>query len=361
MGTGYRDNSQTRERGIYGPRMGYYKSMSKCKCKHCGVEFTPTRGAKGFFCSSKCRDAFNSQRWESFKHCIKCHASLGLTGAASGRLIGIEKSKVSLIKKKYKIKALNNSEAQIAKNAHKNIRADLRCDWDTWWGGRDNAKLWMTEHKNKFPNWGNHAEVGKWRYHKLSPEQKRKINQRRILRFKERIKSDPKVKEKQIATRKKWERKNKKRLAIQQKKWRSANRDKFSRRKMNPQQRAKDNMRKRFKDLVKTTRKGGAHSFSKTIGCTTNWLRKHIESQWEPWMSWANYGSGGGRTWHIDHIIPCAAFDQTDPHQVKTCWHWTNLRPLCSNKNMNKSDKWGIEEMAIVISNLNLTGTLQNQ
>ena len=47
-------------------------------------------------------------------------------------------------------------------------------------------------------------------------------------------------------------------------------------------------------------------------GCDVLFLRKYIESLWKQGMSWENYGMwkrGGKMTWHIDHIIPCDAFD----------------------------------------------------
>jgi DNA/RNA endonuclease G (NUC1) len=53
-------------------------------------------------------------------------------------------------------------------------------------------------------------------------------------------------------------------------------------------------------------------------------------------MNWENYGKNG---WHIDHIIPCASFDLTDPKQQKNCFHYTNLQPLWAADNIRKSDK----------------------
>ena len=69
-------------------------------------------------------------------------------------------------------------------------------------------------------------------------------------------------------------------------------------------------------------------------GCTTEQLRAHLERQFCARMSWENYG----RAWHIDHIIPCSAFDLTDPRQQAQCFHYTNLRPLWARANIRKSD-----------------------
>ena len=50
-------------------------------------------------------------------------------------------------------------------------------------------------------------------------------------------------------------------------------------------------------------------------------------------MSWDNYGD-----WHIDHIIPCAAFDLTDIEQQKKCFNYKNLQPLWAEENLKKLD-----------------------
>lgn len=52
-------------------------------------------------------------------------------------------------------------------------------------------------------------------------------------------------------------------------------------------------------------------------------------------MSWENYGS----YWHVDHKIPCAKYDLTDPNQQKACFHFSNLQPLEASENIRKSDK----------------------
>ena len=70
------------------------------------------------------------------------------------------------------------------------------------------------------------------------------------------------------------------------------------------------------------------------VGCDINYLRKHLEKQFEPLMSWDSYGK-----WHVDHIIPVTKFDLTDPEQQKICFHYTNLQPLWGEENMKKSDK----------------------
>lgn len=71
-------------------------------------------------------------------------------------------------------------------------------------------------------------------------------------------------------------------------------------------------------------------------GCSIQKLITHLESKFLPGMTWENHGRHG---WHIDHIIPCAAFDLTDPEQQKACFHYTNLQPLWAKDNLKKGAK----------------------
>ena len=64
-------------------------------------------------------------------------------------------------------------------------------------------------------------------------------------------------------------------------------------------------------------------------------LRKHLEAHMTAGQTLENYGP----VWHIDHVIPCAAFNLKDPEQVKKCFHYTNLRPLDALENIRKSDR----------------------
>lgn len=72
------------------------------------------------------------------------------------------------------------------------------------------------------------------------------------------------------------------------------------------------------------------------IGCSIQDLKEHIESQFKPGMFWDNYNH---KTWHIDHIVPCAAFDLTNPIHQRVCFNWMNLQPLWSSQNIRKKDR----------------------
>lgn len=73
------------------------------------------------------------------------------------------------------------------------------------------------------------------------------------------------------------------------------------------------------------------------LGCTISNFKKYIESKFEPWMTWDNYGLYNGELnygWDIDHIEPLFPKDvvRTEDDIVKLN-HYTNLQPLCSKIN----------------------------
>lgn len=72
------------------------------------------------------------------------------------------------------------------------------------------------------------------------------------------------------------------------------------------------------------------------VGYTLQDLIKHLEKQFQPGMTWDNYGQ-----WHLDHIIPLAAFHYSEPSDIdfKRCWALENLQPLWAQDNMQKKDK----------------------
>ena len=105
---------------------------------------------------------------------------------------------------------------------------------------------------------------------------------------------------------------------------------------------------RRMKALLRVTMvKWGGRKAARSealLGCTVEQARKHLESQFLPGMTWENHGVHG---WHIDHIRPCASFeDLSDLEQQKQCCHWTNLQPLWAEDNRAKSDKWEQELQA---------------
>lgn len=71
----------------------------------------------------------------------------------------------------------------------------------------------------------------------------------------------------------------------------------------------------------------------RALGYTAEEFRLHIERQFLRGMSWGNRSE-----WHIDHIIPLAAFDLSSEAERKAANALTNLRPVWAAENMRKSD-----------------------
>ena len=138
--------------------------------------------------------------------------------------------------------------------------------------------------------------------------------------------------------------KNPDKIAIYQKRFSIKHRDKI-----NAQCKKRYHTDKNFKlrgvisTRIRQALKGEIKS-TKTInllGCSIDYLRKHLESKFEDWMSWENHGSYDKnlKTWHIDHIIPCASFNLIHVEQQKKCFHYSNLQPLLAIDNILKNDK----------------------
>ena len=98
-----------------------------------------------------------------------------------------------------------------------------------------------------------------------------------------------------------------------------------------------------IRNLIKNSLKSkGYRKDTKTeqiLGIDILGFLKYIESKFEPWMNWDNYGDFDGNigkefnySWSIDHKVPmCTAKNESE---VIILNHYTNLQPLCSRINM---------------------------
>ena len=72
----------------------------------------------------------------------------------------------------------------------------------------------------------------------------------------------------------------------------------------------------------------------KILGCSFKEFKEYLESKFEPWMNWENYGKYNGHFnygWDIDHIIPSSsAKTEEDIYKLN---NFSNLQPLCSKIN----------------------------
>lgn len=98
--------------------------------------------------------------------------------------------------------------------------------------------------------------------------------------------------------------------------------------KHNPRFLAEQRCRNRMRMVLK---RQNSQKFKKTfdlIGCTPEFLSKYIESKFTNEMSWSNI--------HIDHIIPCDAYDLMKLNEQYRCFSYRNLRPLLAQDNLKK-------------------------
>jgi hypothetical protein len=153
----------------------------------------------------------------------------------------------------------------------------------------------------------------------------------------------------------KWKKNNPEKVREARRQDKIKNRDRILRaRRKNEKKRMENDLKFRLKQKMKASihlclknGKGGKPT-EEVLGYTIKELIKHLENQFEPGMSWNNYGK-----WHIDHIIPINFFEFNSHKDIefKICWHIENLRPLWGHENVAKHDKLDYK----VIKNIQLT------
>ena len=92
--------------------------------------------------------------------------------------------------------------------------------------------------------------------------------------------------------------------------------------------------------ILNAIRKRGFVKDKRTVevlGCSGEYFAKYLESMFEDWMNWDNYGGmkvtkfDFNKTWDLDHIIPISTAKTIE--DVYRLNHYTNLQPMCSAKN----------------------------
>jgi len=147
-----------------------------------------------------------------------------------------------------------------------------------------------------------------------------------------------KVKEKA----KKWEEQNKEKRKEQSKNWRENNKELINqnyreRRNNDPLFKLACNTRSNIRDSIKRQNYSKKTKTYQILGCSYEELKTYLESKFEAWMTWDNYGTPlneilePNKTWDIDHIIPIAS--ATTEEEIIKLNHYTNLQPLCSFHN----------------------------
>jgi len=81
------------------------------------------------------------------------------------------------------------------------------------------------------------------------------------------------------------------------------------------------------------------------LGCDGSQLCKYLESKFQDGMNWENRNQ-----WHIDHIVPCNAFDFTMELDQRICFWYKNLQPMWGPENYAKGDKYEEEDKLKLIN-----------
>jgi len=90
------------------------------------------------------------------------------------------------------------------------------------------------------------------------------------------------------------------------------------------------NLRARLRKVLNGRQKVG--SAVHDLGCSIEHFRTHIESQFQPGMTWLNWGEA----WHLDHVYPLSRADLTDRTQLMAVANWRNYQPLWLVENSSK-------------------------
>ena len=146
-------------------------------------------------------------------------------------------------------------------------------------------------------------------------------------------------KEKRNLQNKKWKEKNINRDKELKKNWYEKNkksiREKIKKRKEeDPLFKLKTAISSRIRNGIKSQNFSKNFKTKEILGCTYEEFKLYIESKFESWMTWDNYGKYNGQLnygWDLDHIIPIH-ISKTEDDIIKLN-HNTNFQPLCSKIN----------------------------
>lgn len=109
-----------------------------------------------------------------------------------------------------------------------------------------------------------------------------------------------------------------------------------AKRNKNPEVRVHNAVGRAIRSALEKGGKSRRSTFS-LLGYTLDELKLHLERQFQPGMTWDNYGE-----WHIDHKIPKVLFNfnTTEDIDFRRCWALSNLQPLWADENHKKKDRY---------------------
>ena len=98
-------------------------------------------------------------------------------------------------------------------------------------------------------------------------------------------------------------------------------------------------LRRRLAHALKAQGANKSTGTIKLLGCTSAFFRSYIEKQFIDGMTWQNRDK-----WHLDHRVPCAAFNLLNPSQQRYCFWYKNHQPMWARQNLRKNDKYKQED-----------------
>jgi hypothetical protein len=290
-------------------------------CEYCEKQFKYFKATQNY-CSLSCSARGNGLKRAPELRCAECHAFAGVRLTESANLLGKNKSLICAWRKTHGLANKHKWEK------HKNSTVGLLDALKT----RIINGSWNAEYRQ----WVSVAKATEWKDQTPSYERQKERFRRKYAdnkdyyrEYQKRIYSTPEQRVKRREANREWSRRNREYKSQWAK--RNPEKAKASRRRANakPVNRIKRTMCKRIRELC-----GCIKGKSQLIGCTSAFLKEHLQSQFKDGMNWDNYGS----VWHVDHIKPLASFDLFNLEHRKQANNWSNLRPMFAKENQAKRD-----------------------
>jgi hypothetical protein len=206
-------------------------------------------------------------------------------------------------------------------------------------GRKEQLKISTAKWRNKNPMYN--KEYGKSEKSKEYHKKYYKENAELYIKRKQQWRKDNPIQE--MKTQQKYNKENKEKLNEYHRNW------KVKRRSINIEYGLKENVSRRIRYELKTLLKGEKTRHTiEYLGCSIEHLKYYLEGKFEIGMNWNNYG----KSWHIDHIIPCSSWNFTNIFESICCWNYRNLQPLWALENRSKGDTFSKVKKEIYIEKM---------
>ena len=96
-----------------------------------------------------------------------------------------------------------------------------------------------------------------------------------------------------------------------------------------------NNLKQRIRGTIEKYNITYKYSFIKILGCNKKELEEYLKKRFTDEMCFEKYGI----YWQLDHIFPISKYDFTDHNNFLKCFHYTNIQPLSTSANRQKSNK----------------------